>query len=140
MRSGNPIESLAKSLYTAILDNNILPDIEYEYQTPKQRQEGVEGTVKKRRPYDYEVEVVQFQQTWSSTALGFGGIGGQAFTSAYTTIVILDKYCAVFYAGGYAYTVENTEVFWNDVKEHRVESIQDAKSKYKVINDRNNEG
>ena len=34
-----------------------------------------------------EFEVISvFSQTWGSTALGFGGIGGQAITSAYTTI------------------------------------------------------
>ena len=36
---------------------------------------------------DYELHI--FQQTWGSTALGFGGIGGQAMTTA-NTYVFLD--------------------------------------------------
>lgn len=28
-----------------------------------------------------------FIQTWGSTSLGFEGIGGQAFTDAYTTVI-----------------------------------------------------
>lgn len=28
-----------------------------------------------------------FPQAWGSTSLGFGGIGGQAMTSAYTTVI-----------------------------------------------------
>ena len=37
--------------------------------------------------YYPEFEVYVFPQTWGSTALGFGGIGGQAITSAYTTVI-----------------------------------------------------
>lgn len=136
MKAGNPIESLAKSLYTALLDSNVLPDIEYIHQSHQDKKDGKEGVMKKRRPHETEVNIVQFQQIWGSTALGFGGVGGQAMTSAYTTVVILYEYCAVFYAGGYAYTVENTEAFWNDVKEHKIEGIRGSKSKYKVINER----
>ena len=33
-----------------------------------------------------------FPQTWSSTALGFGGCGGQAITEAYTTVVKMTSY------------------------------------------------
>lgn len=33
-------------------------------------------------------ELHMFPQVWGDTSLGFGGIGGQAITSAYTTIVI----------------------------------------------------
>ena len=51
--------------------------------------------------------VYSFPQTWASTALGFGGIGGQAFTSAQTTAIMVygeDELCgAVFFGGGLAY-------------------------------------
>ena len=33
-----------------------------------------------------------FPQTWSSTALGFDGCGGQAITEAYTTVVEMTSY------------------------------------------------
>ena len=35
---------------------------------------------------DFDIYI--FQQIWGSTALGFGGIGGQAMTSAYTYVFI----------------------------------------------------
>ena len=43
-----------------------------------------------------EFEIIDlFSQDWGSTALGFGGIGGCAITSAYTTIIenvdLMDK-------------------------------------------------
>ena len=37
-----------------------------------------------RRPHAHELIVeAMFPQTWSDTSLGFGGVGGQAFTTAY---------------------------------------------------------
>lgn len=41
-----------------------------------------------------EIEVYSFPQTWGSTALGYGGIGGSAMTSA-QTIVLYDMYSDV---------------------------------------------
>ena len=32
-------------------------------------------------------DIVHFSQTWESTCLGFGGIGGQALTSAITSVI-----------------------------------------------------
>lgn len=64
------------------------------------------------------VELRMFPQVWSSTALGFGGIGGQAFTSAYTVVVVDDVYncCAVFYGEQLAYLIENpSQKFYDDV-------------------------
>lgn len=37
--------------------------------------------------YLQEFEFYMFPQAWGSTSLGFGGIGGQAMTSAYTTVI-----------------------------------------------------
>ena len=61
-----------------------------------------------------------FPQTWSSTALGFdtmGGCGGQAITTAYTTVVEMELYntnkktndivYAVFFDGRIAYMCLN---------------------------------
>jgi hypothetical protein len=73
---------------------------------------------KSRRPYEQEVEVYHFPQTWSSTALGFGGVGGQAFTTAYTTVVIHVRDAAVYFNGGYAYLIA-------DFNEHLMEDIRD---------------
>lgn len=52
-----------------------------------------------------------FPQTWGSTALGFGGIGGAAMTTAQTVVVFtygapIGK-AAVYFGGRFAYLVEN---------------------------------
>lgn len=44
-------------------------------------------TDRTRRLTESEVEVFVFPEGWPSTALGYGGVGGQAFTTAYTVIV-----------------------------------------------------
>lgn len=48
-----------------------------------------------------------FPQTWGSTALGFGGVGGQAITGAYTVIVECHRTGnrAVYFGGRFAYLV-----------------------------------
>lgn len=61
----------------------------------------------KRRPYLREVEVYSFPQGWGSTALGFGGIGGQSITQAQTTIVISGCDAAVYFARNLAYVIRN---------------------------------
>jgi hypothetical protein len=62
---------------------------------------------RKHSLYDLTVHSM-FVQTWSSTALGFGGIGGQAITSAYVCIIQSDfigQY-AVYFGGRFAYLIE----------------------------------
>ena len=70
-----------------------------------------------------EFELVVFLQTWASTSLGFGGIGGQAITSAYTT-VILEKYTGiygVFFGERLAYVIKKpNEVFLDDLTSHQM--------------------
>ena len=66
----------------------------------------------------FEVMAV-FLQTWGSTALGFGGIGGQSITSAYTTVIQNDNlgYAAVFFGNIMAYIVQHpNDKFWEDVR------------------------
>ena len=36
-----------------------------------------------------DFELHTFEQTWGSTALGFGGVGGQAITTARTYVLFL---------------------------------------------------
>ena len=55
---------------------------------------------KTRRVYTHEVEVVMFQQTWGSTALGYGGIGGAVSTPAYTVVVSYENHMRVYFGGG----------------------------------------
>ena len=67
----------------------------------------------------YDLEFYVFPQTWPSTALGFEGIGGQAFTTAHTVVVVdpHEKWCSVFFGDERAYTLlEPNELFFTDVK------------------------
>lgn len=72
-----------------------------------------------------EYDVYAFTQMWGSTALGFGGIGGQAMTKALTT-VFYDSYNdfgAVFFDGGLAYAYKNPSgKFFEDIRLMRMES------------------
>lgn len=81
---------------------------------------------------DYELHI--FQQTWGSTALGFGGIGGQAMTTA-NTYVFLDlengKDCYVYFAGRFAYTAPYGETLWKDVLGQNLASVTGSK-KYRM--------
>lgn len=73
-------------------------DIEYERmdynavanaRTPEEKRASMRATVKDiRRPTTRDFEVyAMFPQTWGSTALGHGGIGGAAVTTAYTVVL-----------------------------------------------------
>ena len=68
-----------------------------------------------RRPYECECDVDMFSQVWGSTALGFGGIGGQAMTSAYTVIVrgpMGDA--AVYFNGRFAYHINHPNSLFHE--------------------------
>lgn len=71
------------------------------------------------KKYYPEFEMMMFKQTWGSTALGFGGIGGQAMTSAYTTVV-MDMYTGwvgVFFGEKLAYKINNpNQKFYEDMR------------------------
>ena len=79
-----------------------------------------------------------FPQTWGSTALGFGGVGGQAMTTAYTS-VFYDQgqnYAVVFFDGRLAYIVnEPTDLFWEHLKGRRMLPVEEAKIEYDAINE-----
>lgn len=75
---------------------------------------------------DYEFRI--FPQTWGSTALGFGGIGGQAITTANTIVCIplCNQKCHVYFGGQYAYSAEPGEKFMDDVLHERMEPVYRA--------------
>ncbi len=122
MRYGTAVESLAAALYSACCVD--LPDVVYEdrdwdaYHTlvagmsrkdlraMHSREESTgqrEGAriTRQRRPAPAECTVLLFPQTWPSTAIGFGGIAGQALTEAYTVVVTNDADgCSAVYSGG----------------------------------------
>lgn len=81
---------------------------------------------------DFELRV--FEQTWGSTALGFGGIGGQAMTTAITYVFIpigINQKCFVYFAGRFAYAVDYSEKFMKDVLAGNVAAVYES-GKYKV--------
>ncbi len=106
MRAGSCVESLAAAYYSALLLD--LPAVEYRQWTPAMKKDGIsllEAPLVTRRPTADDIEVIHFNQTWGSTALGFGGVGGNTLTSAYTTVVACGATAAVYFAGRHAYTL-----------------------------------
>lgn len=74
-----------------------------------------------------------FSQTWTSTALGFGGWGGQAFTTAYTTVMheINSNFYLVFFDEHPAYIVRSPkDSFFEDLRDRNMASIEEAKGRY----------
>ena len=87
----------------------------------------------KEKYKNVELQVEVFPQTWGSTALGFGGIGGQAMTTAYTTVFydILNDVGVVYFDGRLAYFVnELTDNFMNDLMHRDMKSYQEAFARY----------
>ncbi len=78
------------------------------------------------------VECDIFSQTWGSTALGFGGMGGSALTTAFTTIMKTgDGIYHVFFDGCLAYEVDNpTDEFFEDKERHMMVACADAEGRY----------
>ena len=79
-----------------------------------------------------DFELVMFDQVWGSTALGFGGIGGQAMTDAKTYVFIPQvdgERCIVYFAGRFAYSVPYSAKFMEDVSQHCLAPVY-LKNKY----------
>lgn len=127
-RLSSPLESLHKSIAHAMFEG--FPDFHYEdrdhkhyFETKKTRM------IQKSRKHNTDDVIVyaMFAQTWSSTALGFGGLGGQAFTDAYTIVLrsALDGSYCVYFGGRFAYRVNRpNELFFEDVKRMRMEEVK----------------
>lgn len=82
-----------------------------------------------------EFEAEMFPQTWSSTALGFGGIGGQAITTAYTTVFHGTYYDihAVFFSNQLAYIVKKSnEAFNADLLTRNMADVGKAVIRYEI--------
>lgn len=93
------------------------------------------GKMKQVRPDPYHVSVDMFEQTWGSTALGFGGIGGQAVTSAYTVVVDgpMGDAC-VYFGGTLAYHVLKPNAqFREDVAQHALRDRAGAANRYETL-------
>ena len=80
-----------------------------------------------------DFDMYTFEQVWGSTALGFGGIGGQAITDARTYVFIpinRNQKCFVYFAGRFAYAVDYSEKFMEDVSKCNMASVA-MSGKYK---------
>jgi hypothetical protein len=77
-----------------------------------------------------------FEQLWSDTSCGFGGIAGQAFTSCnvyafvpknkeniYLVNAILPPLVIVYIGNRFAYAVPKTDLILNDIKNHNVQPV-----------------
>ena len=62
-------------------------------------------------------DVVIFSQQWNSTALGFGGVGGDSMTRATTTVVLkTDASADVYFGGRLAYSIHKiNQLFMDDL-------------------------
>lgn len=121
MNIGTPVESLAAALYTAIANSDVLADIEHNYGRAPY----------KGRPTISDLEIIHFPQTWGSTALGFGGMGGAAMTTAYTTVILCRGNAAIFFGGRHCYSVDNiNEVFKDDLNKRHMRSLKEADGRY----------
>lgn len=143
--SSNPITALHEALSAAVYED--LPDLDYNERdwvkwnnmTPEQRHEAIKDgttpvTKHTRRPYTHEVDVTMFNQTWGSTALGYGGIGGQALTDAYTVIVeFLGIYCVYFGCGRLAYKIDPRNLTHESYKQFAIDiESRNMPSQYEI--------
>lgn len=73
------------------------------------------------RPSEGDIVVhAMFTETWDSTALGFGGVGGASMTQAYTVVLCSDhRHFLVYWAGRFAYILRHgefdSELFAEDI-------------------------
>ena len=73
-----------------------------------------------------DFDMYTFEQVWGSTSLGFGGIGGQAMTTARTYVFVPingSRTCFVYFAGKFAYKVNYSEKFMEDVSKCNMASV-----------------
>lgn len=150
MNLPSPIATVASSLLHAALVS--LPDIQYQRRdhmamrgwSSDQRMDAMRNDtvpVKDdvRRPAEEECRVhAMFQQTFGSTALGFGGVGGAAMTPTYTVVIEgPGGQYAVYWNGRFAYlvdpqtqTTEERKAFREDLSNHWTASAMEAVVRY----------
>ena len=143
MQLGSPFDALHGAIASAV--HHDIPEITYQDRDwqaykgmtgPEQvdavNNDTVPTITKTRRVYTDEVEVVMFPQTWGSTALGYGGIGGAAMTPAYTVVVSYENHMCVYFGHGrLAYrldynqmSTEGRERWRSDLQAHNLEDIR----------------
>ena len=87
---------------------------------------------------DSHLDVYCFPQTWGSTALGFGGIGGQAMSTALSVVIAYgdetNYYYAVYFNGRHAYTLNETNhniaMLFSDIAARNLASCREYVTRY----------
>lgn len=152
MRFQSPIHVLSEAVFHACFKG--LPDVVYESRDfeaeRKLSADKLEALRKSksfltvsrvRRPDSTECEVLaMFSQTWGSTALGFGGIGGAAMTEAYTVVIRGPAGdLLVYWNGSLAYSISPLEVteqqiaaFFEDIAKRTTVPRSSAGKRYGV--------
>lgn len=135
MKSYHAVNDLHMVMAHAVYEG--FPEYEYESRDFNNPDRDAR-VVKKTRHTEYNLTVkAMFPQVWSSTALGFGGIGGQAITTAYTTVVEsdIDASCCVYFGGQFAYRIERpNEQFFEDLMKQQMTNVSGAKKRYERTN------
>lgn len=134
MRDEYPVNTLHKAMAHAAYE--AFPDYHYEDRDWEAYSKGDKNkTVSKTRKHtDYDLTVyAMFPQTWGSTALGFGGIGGAAMTTAYTIIIESELVAglAVYFGGHFAYRIDRpNEKMLEDIARQCMADVKSAKGLY----------
>jgi hypothetical protein len=152
MNATNPIETLAGAMAHAAYE--AFPEYKYKdrdwpkhdkWRSTLSREEMKTAVApddcwleKTRKHSMYDLTVYSmFVQTWGSTALGFGGIGGQAITSAYVCVIesnLVGQF-AVYFGGRLAYIIERANSkFTEDVFNQRMVDARLGKVTYERTN------
>ena len=135
MKSYHAVNDLHMVMAHAVYEG--FPEYEYESRDFNNPDRDAR-VVKKTRHTEYNLTVkAMFPQVWSSTAMGFGGIGGQAITTAYTTVVEsdIDASCCVYFGGQFAYRIERpNEQFFEDLMKQQMTQVSGAKKRYERTN------
>ena len=132
--SDNPITDLHDAIAHAQYAG--FSDIEYETRDWEEYRKTIRIPAR-RRPTTRDFGVyAMFPQTWGSTALGHGGMGGAAGTTAYT--IVLECYHTqeflVYFGGQWCYTVSmrsrNLDAFVEDCKNRDLASKRESERYY----------
>lgn len=130
----SPIEDLAAAVHHACAFG--FDPISYEDRDWEQYRSGNKDAriTKVRRPTKYDIEVIaMFPQTWGSTALGFGGIGGAAMTTTYTIVIRSGIEFCVYFGEQFAYRVKcRGQEIYEDIHKQSMARVSDASSRYEV--------
>ena len=128
MKAGSPFDAIHSAM--AHFCSTAAPEITYSMpHFGKDKNKKPREKTRRLAPYEAHV-FAMFQQTWGSTALGFGGMGGATMTTAYVTIFESDHhhgFYAVYFGGRFAYLVERpNEQFFDDVRGFRMADVKSA--------------